>query len=459
MQYHIIDERLNHKEHRLVSFCLTTSTAHRYLLSLVVISAMHSYFRTVYSRVSAQYAWIQSNVCAFSKYPPEWFDCAAAAPVPAPPTLSPIPEGKHQLLVNVTLDVNPTETGWRLSTLLEHDGADEVILYDMPAGSYTDADAGATFQYDVMVDTEQFYRMTIYETMGNGFGGTILVSDMTTPEMTVLMYEPGFTDVSGTIQSYGFYVGSSPPQILTLNLVFDVFPHELAFDISSDDDGTIFVLAWFGTFDNSFKTATATIPIHGPSAADRGYTLKIWDSKQDGICCQWGDGRYDLYLGDPNAGGTLLSGGSGDYGAVGTFPFVVMGDSSLMLSASTSLPSPFVFMRPSNAPTLIPAADELPSEGHRVPTLASDTAPTLASAIDSAGSQSIPTSNPPDSAKADAAVANSGTMNKSDGANNESDETVVSAAAYDTSSSTTGRIFSVWHFLVVFASSSWLICS
>ena len=34
----------------------------------------------VYSRVSAQYEWIQRNICSFSKYPPDWFNCDDVAP-------------------------------------------------------------------------------------------------------------------------------------------------------------------------------------------------------------------------------------------------------------------------------------------------------------------------------------------------------------------------------------------
>ncbi len=417
----------------------------------------------MYSRVSAQYAWIQSSVCAFSKYPPEWFDCEAAAPVPTPtptPTLPPIPDGKHNLLIVVTLDVNPTETGWRLSTLSEED-EDEVIIFDMPVGSYDDSDAGATFQYDVVVDIEQFYNMTIYDTMGNGFGGTFLVSDLTTPEMSVLKYEPGFTATSGTIVSHGFYVGSSPPQYLTLDFVFDVFPNELAFDITNDDDGIIFALAWFGTFDTSYTSATAVIPIYGPSAVDRGYTLRIWDSNNDGICCQWGDGRYDLYLGDPDEGGTFLGGGSGNYGAEGTFPFVVVGDSSLAMSLSTSFPSSVAPMMPSNKPTLRPAVLEPPQEDARVPTLTSgSSAPTHFS---SAPALELTGAVRPikDDALAPSVNDNHGGafFHESDGSNNEP-ESVVSAAAYDTSASARSRMHcAVLHVLIVVASSSLLMHS
>ncbi len=428
----------------------------------------YSFHYIVYSRVSAQYAWIQSNVCAFSKYPPEWFDCEAAAPVPTPtptPTSSPIPESKHKLLIVVTLDVNSTETGWRLSTLSEEDdGADEVIIFDMPVGSYDYSDAGATFQYDIVVDIEQFYNMTIYDTMGNGFGGTVLVSDLTTPEMSVLTYEPGFTAISGTIVSHGFYVGSSPPQYLTLDLVFDVFPNELAFDIINDDDGIIFALAWFGTFDTSYTSATAIIPIYGPSAVDIGYTLRIWDSNDDGICCQWGDGRYDLYLGDPDSGGMFLGGGSGNYGDEKTFPFVVKGDASLAMSQSTPLPtSSDVSMMPSNKPTLIPVVLKPPQEDPRVPTVASgSSAP--------AHFSSAPTIKLKGGVRPmkDDALAPSVNDNhhggaffhESDGTNNEPGNNVVSAAANDTSASARSRIHSaVWHVLIVVASSLLLMHS
>lgn len=379
----------------------------------------------MYSRVSAQYEWIQSNVCAFSNYPPDWFNCEAAAPVPTPaptPALSP---GQIKLLIVIELDDNPSETGWRLSNLSERDG-DEDIIFEMPVGSYANSDVGLTFQYEAIVDDEGFYNMTIYESMGNGFGGTLVVSDLRSSDLPVLMNEPGFTAISGTVVSHGFYVGSAPPQYLTLNFVFDVFPNELAFDISNDDDGMIFALAWFGTFDSSYTSATVTIPIYTPSSGDQGYTLKMWDANEDGICCKWGDGRYDLYLGDPDAGGTFLGGSRGNYGAEGTFPFVIRGESSLILSTTTSPPSSLVTTRSSNKPTLRPTALAITSEDPRVPTMSYENA-------------SIPSNeSPPTSISSDAFFPiKDDDATSSNGVNgatkNESESTIVTSAASDTS--------------------------
>ena len=230
----------------------------------------------------------------------------------------------------------------------------------------------------------------------------------------------------------------------------------MAFEITNDDDGIIFALAWFGTFDTSYTSATAIIPIYGPSTIDRGYTLRIWDSNNDGICCQWGDGRYDLYLGDPGAGGTFLGGGIGNYGAEGTFPFVVVGDSSLAMSLSTSFPSSGVPMMPSNKPTLRPAVLEPPQEDARVPSSTSgSSSPTHFS---SAPTLKLTGGVRPmkDDALAPSVNDNHGGafLHESDGTNTESDKN------YDTSASARSRIHcAVQHVLILVASSSLLMHS
>lgn len=226
----------------------------------------------MYSRVSAQYEWIQSNVCSFSKYPPDWFNCEDAAPALPPSVSSVLPdpeEGKTNILIQVTLDGNPIETGWRLTTLPEEEGVEGVILLGMPVGSYVESDANQTYQYEIMIDSEQFYNMTVFDSMGDAFEGSVFVADETTPDLLVLMHEPGF--ISSTSESQAFYPGYSPEQFLTLSFVFDDYPEELSFMISNDANHITFALMDSGTFDNSTLSATINVPIYGPSKGDQAF--------------------------------------------------------------------------------------------------------------------------------------------------------------------------------------------
>jgi len=186
--------------------------------------------------------------------------------------------------------------------------------------------------------------MTIYDSNGNGFSGTLTVYEdmITSDDSTALVKEPGFSQVSGTAVSHGFYVGTSPAQFLVLDLTFDYFAHEVAYEVKNDNADMIFALAWFQTFSSDVATAKIQIPIYPPEKGDQQYSLRLWDSGNDGICCDWGDGGYRLYLGDPDTDGTLLKSG-GDYGTKDMYQFVVEGYDEPSISPTT---------KPSEDPTV-----------------------------------------------------------------------------------------------------------
>ena len=202
---------------------------------------------------------------------------------------------------------------------------------------------------------------------GNGFGGTVTIVDQQQQQRrdnnAILVKEPGFSQVSGTSVTHGFYVGSTttnnnPPypsnyQYLTLKFDFDMFAHEVAYEIKNDYDNVIFALAWFQTYETNTPNAKIRIPIYGSEKGDQTYTLRIWDSGNDGICCSWGNGGYELYLGDPDdtTGGFLLKRGSGDYGSKETFQFLIEGD-----GPPSSMPT---YNPTSRRPTLTPVAVKL----------------------------------------------------------------------------------------------------
>ena len=355
----------------------------------------------VYSRVSSQYSWIRTNICEHSINPPSWYNCnqkiTNPMPIPTPrpstrrpsprpttrrpsprptrkpisptppptqaPTRSPLPSGKQRLYIVLTLDANPSETGWSLSTLStdrnDVDGS-ETVIKSIPIGRYASSQANKVKTYEVIVNTETYYNMTIYDSNGNGFSGTLTVyEDTITSEddSTALVKEPGFSQVSGTAVSHGFYVGSSPAQFLVLAFTFDYFAHEVAYEVKNDENDMIFALAWFQTFSSDVATAKIQIPIYPPEMGDQQYSLRLWDSGNDGICCDWGDGGYRLYLGDPDTDGELLKSG-GDYGTKDLFQFVVEGYDEPPFSP-TPKPSEDPTVSESSYPTYSPSLVEM----------------------------------------------------------------------------------------------------
>lgn len=182
------------------------------------------------------------------------------------------------MLVKVELDGNPIETGWSITTLSSGDPADELVIKQMPIGSYDNSNKNDVLDYEIIVDSERFYKITIYDSVGNGFGGTIVIyKDGIISDSTRLVNEPGFTSVSGTSVTHGFYAGNSPEQFLTLDFQFDYFAHEVAYEMKNSNDGIIFALAWFHTFEADVESASMTIPIYSPEWGDQEYSLMLWD--------------------------------------------------------------------------------------------------------------------------------------------------------------------------------------
>ncbi len=221
-----------------------------------------------------------------------------------------------------------------LSALLPNDGEDaayEGVVRAEPAGSYAGSDAGEVLRYRVLVDAEGWCNLTIFDSAGDGFAGTLDVGldAGVESESTSLVREPGFTEVLGNAVSYAMYVGSSPPRFMTLNLLFDGLADKgVAYKLRNDDDDIILALAWYETYRSATGSEAVRIPIYGPAGSNRTYALTFWA----------GEVTYELYLG--NLGDrTLLNGGSGAGRTDEKFRFVIDGESPFPTSAPLSLVS------------------------------------------------------------------------------------------------------------------------
>ena len=110
----------------------------------------------------------------------------------------------------------------------------------------------------------------------------------------------GSTDVSGPgSSSQTNFFASANPEVFTLEIIFDDYPEETTWELQSDDG---LVLYSGGPYDGQ---ATLSQPMC--LEANACYTLFIYDSFGDGICCGYGEGSYTLL--DP-WGGVVASGGA-----------------------------------------------------------------------------------------------------------------------------------------------------
>lgn len=264
-------------------------------------------------------------------------------PIPVP-TYSPLPDGRKRLLVVVTLDRHPEDTGWSLATL---DGSE--VIYELPIGTYEGNEKFKRFEYMFEVGGNQFYQLLVKDVFGDGFEGTIDVYDGAIVSSKRLLKEPGFTKVSGQEVSHGFFVGEDPANVLTLVFDFDDWAEEVAFELK-DSSGNILALSWFNSFSHGTESATVEIPIYSLETGDQSYNLTLWDSGSDGICC---GGSYELYLGSPEENNLLTRGG--DFGSEEIFQFTIDGFAPSMSPSS----SPSV--SPSGQPTNVPTVSHQPS--------------------------------------------------------------------------------------------------
>lgn len=227
------------------------------------------------------------------------------------------------------------------------------VIYEVPVGQYTADQADSVLEYEFEVDGEEFYHLTIYDGPGNGFSGTIAVygNGGVISMDNMLVQEPGFSRVSGTEVKHGFYVGNNPDQIVTLRLKFDYYPNEVAYELRNVDGNITMGLAWFETFQSGTKNQIVKIPVYGPERGDQKYEFQIWDaggeraiqfdclfmfrrvisrylftfySAEDGICCTFGQGKYQLFLGPITDQVVLTSGG--DFELTETFEFDIEGE-------------------------------------------------------------------------------------------------------------------------------------
>jgi len=360
------------------------------------LSCADDNFPGVYSRVSSQYDWIRSKICEHSKSPPGYLECIPRSPLSgniftddlavttttppqspptSAPTRSPLPSGLERIRIEIELDDYPSHTGWSLQSTNDGGTSPGEIIFEMPIGAYDETDRGLRGVYEFEIESESFYTITISDEAADGFDGTLTAyRDGVPSSSNRLVYEPGFTSVSGSSVTHAFYAGDDPPAYLTLVFDFDYYAHEVAWQVEDEGSGTIMGLVWFDTYEAGTDGISVVMPVYGTEWGDREYSLTLWDAAADGICCSQSSGRgsYSLYVGDASEPDNLVRTG-GDYGSGETFLFEVMGDptypptmsptelpQTLAPTTSRVSPAPTTYVPPSAA-TYEPTSPELES--------------------------------------------------------------------------------------------------
>ena len=238
-----------------------------------------------------------------------------------------MPDGLLTIFID-TDPKHPEDLGWEIKSI---PGGE--IVASRPVGYYANQ-YKESMSEEVMVRSENFYRFTVYDRDSDGFNGEISVVRGRTKDKTgALVYEPGFSKVSGSAVAHGFYVGDNPPRELTLELKFDANPGDLAWSVTNLEGDLPLGFKWFDWYSANLKSTTEKIPIYGDDQGQQQYVFTILDLGGDGICCSQGQGSFSLYLGEPGSGTLIASGG--DFTTEKTFTFDI--NSSGLVSTSTVL--------------------------------------------------------------------------------------------------------------------------
>ena len=174
-------------------------------------------FPGVYSRISEHFeTFLKPTICANSRSPPPYLKCFPSNVASTPkPTTAPVPVPDGLLTIEVQTDPDhPEDLGWELLSVPAND-----LIQSQPIGFYTNR-YGVSVSEEVIVQPERFYRLTIHDKLRNGFKGRVTVFAGRRHVLSdALVYEPGFSSISGASVTHGFFVGDNPPRELTLYLV------------------------------------------------------------------------------------------------------------------------------------------------------------------------------------------------------------------------------------------------
>ncbi len=272
--------------------------------------------------MSSQYNWIRENVCCHTSYPRDDFECdkvncdeSGGGFTLEEDTDDP----STYVTIEVSLDEQPEEFSWMVTTL---NGYNDQVVATVPPGFYTGY-SNYTFHHKIKVGPNRFYKISLRDTFGDGLKGYVAVYRGGRPILShLIMYERLFTDTKKI--DHAFYTGKEPSNYFSLAIQFDKFPKDVWWKLESVNDNVILAQRPPGWYNDRFELMRIVekIPVFGLRTERPEYRFTIGDSYPcdddptqtcgDGICCDYGEGKFELFAG-PESIGQLLSTG-GDYG-------------------------------------------------------------------------------------------------------------------------------------------------
>lgn len=256
------------------------------------------------------------------------------------------------MTLEVSLDEQPEEFSWLVSTIK---GENSQMLATIPPGFYSGY-ANYTFHHKLQVNPDQFYRISLRDTFGDGLKGYAAVYRGSVPILSsLIMYERLFYDADRTDVKridHAFYTGKEPLNYFSLSIKvslivkttccvldhplltsivlsvlkllmeqFDKFPKDTWWKLESVTDSVILAQRPPGWYNKRFELMTIVekIPVFGSRPDKPEYRFTIGDSYPcddnptetcgDGICCNYGQGEYRVFAGSVEKGLLLKTGG------------------------------------------------------------------------------------------------------------------------------------------------------
>lgn len=174
----------------------------------------------------------------------------------------------------------------------------------------------------------RYYLLTMFDSYGDGFTGRDFMLTLSTDKTTILdealpfeNYTIAFEFVLGTLPTASPTATPVPtmtmppsmaptvtPPTIWVVIEFDVRPDETGWRIEAlHDDGETEMIkeVYAGTY---IDLTNISEPVRLLPQTPKKYRFTLTDNEANGICCAYGIGSYQLWLGEPGAGELLVQG-------------------------------------------------------------------------------------------------------------------------------------------------------
>jgi len=209
------------------------------------------------------------------------------------PTATTTP-GCTNFTLTLATDNFGTETTWMIEEV-NSGNPSEPIMQKSNDRSSTTISGGpyAKKQNDVIVSTSCLplgeYIFDIHDEHNDGICCEYGIGNYTLMVNNTLIHVGGIFQSSETIP---FVISGTPVKYkFEMSLITDNYPHEISWELRNNIDNSVMMEAPQGTYQRRGVQPLVELDL------DMGcYTLFLYDSWEDGICCQYGEGSYNMYL-------------------------------------------------------------------------------------------------------------------------------------------------------------------